>query len=358
MAYARIESYDNNKVVVSIGGLEHSGRDYDCFRLYLETTHMGWRDPTSDSYSNDAHVEFDITKTADGRTTQSGYYTAHVYGVYNGREYEIPISGNAGIRIENKVHKLTYIKLIEFISVEDGYVKVKIQTDGYGDVDLVSVTKGWDLTGRYRDDKYVRIAHDYIEEEHITNGEFYGTVSYNFNATDLSYFPSVPVGTCHLASGGGLYDNNYSIFSKEFLCMSKYNNWTVYRGTYATTLTRDNNGFNANVVNLDTVKQDWNRLVNMSFYLEATTYGDIKYSQYASYIPQSGDIITADMYNSLLSAVQRCCNRVGMSSSALPSSVSANQIISKYFISDIGVVVDRCLMAQRNNVNENVLRNQ
>lgn len=354
MAYISSTSIKSrNELVVNMKGLSYEGERQMHFVLIWNDRDISFAD--SYNTSGDANVIFNISSVPSGNQS----FTVKRIMEQTGNRFVVgTFSIDVGGGSQPSVHKLTYIKLIEFISVEDGYVKVKIQTDGYGDVDLVSVTKDWDLTGRYRNNKYVYIAHDYIEEEHITNGEFYGTVSYNFNATDLSYFPSVPAGTCHLASGGGLYDNNYSIFSKEFLCMSKYNSWTVYRRTYATTLTRDNNGFNANVVNLDTVKQDWNRLVNMSFYLEATTYGDIKYSQYASYIPQSGDIITADMYNSLLSAVQRCCNRVGMSSSDLPSFVSANQIISKYFISDIGVVVDRCLMAQRNNVNENVIRNQ
>lgn len=367
MSYARIESYNDSKVVVSIGGLENPGRNYDCFRLYLDTTHMGWRDPTSDSYSNDAYVEFDITQTSDGRTTQAGYYTAHVYGVYNGREYEIPISGNAGIRIENgggsnpptpQPKEMTYIKLKRFISVEEDYVKIEIETNGYGDVYLVSVSKGWNLYDGSMGSSQ-QVGRDYISVNDLdSSGYFYGTVSYYPQTTDMSYFPSIPIGTCFLASSSGLTGVDYSARSIEFLCMSKYGNWSVYDGTYRTTLHRYNSGFSANVLSLSTVKDDWTRLVNMSFYLEATTYGTIEYAQYANYIPRSGDIITASMYNGLLDAVTRCCNRVGMSTDRLPRYANSNEIISKYFIYDIGQTVDNCLMIQRMNVNDDVLRRQ
>ncbi|NMW84675.1 hypothetical protein HKO22_02815 [Peptoniphilus sp. AGMB00490] len=363
MAYATIDDYNDSMVVVTIGGLQYPARDYDCFRLYLESTHMGWRDPTSGSYSNEAHVQFDITQTADGRTTQSGYYKAFIYGVYNHQEYPIPIRGSSEIIIKNgggdkpPAHRLTRIELVSFESVEDNYVKVKIETDGYGDVDLVSVTKAWDL---YRADgtktsRYVVQGHDYIREDQLTDGTFYGTVSYSLSRTDLSYFPSVPIGTCHLASGGGLHGDNYNVFSKPFLCMSEYNNWTIYKGVYNTVLTRDDNGFNANVTQLSSVSEDWRRLVNMSFYLESTVYGTIEYTQYSDYIPRSEDIITANMYNSLLDSVARCCRRVGLGTDNLPYTVRKDEIISKYFIYDIGKVVDKCLYVQREKVNERVL---
>lgn len=363
MSYARIESYTDSAVTVTIGGLENPARTYDCFRLYLSGTHMGWRDPTSSSSTNTAYVEFDITQTADGRTTQSGYYEAKVYGVYNGREYPIPMVGGTGIRIENgggssptpRAHELTYMKILRFEEAEDGYVRIEIETNGYGDVDLVSVTKGWDLTGRYRSEDYVYIAGDYIREDQLTDGHFQGYVTYRFSETDLSRFPSVPVGTCHLASGGGLHGTGYRHFSKAFICMSKYNNWTTYNGTYSTNLKYSGGRMYAGVDYLSTVREDWMRLVNMSFYLDATAYGTIRYSQYSDYIPQYGDVITASMYNSLVRSVIQCCNKLNFNYYDMPSYVSSGDIIPSDFISKLGRVVDNCLANQRYNVNQSAI---
>ena len=364
MAYATIDSYTDSTVFVTIGGLEYPARNYDCFRLYLNSTHMGWKDPTSGSSAHGDSFEFDITQSVDGRITQAGYHIVHVYGVYRGREYPIPIRGNDGIRIKNGggdkplVHPLTYIKLIDIISAEDGYVKVQIQTDGYGDVDLISVTKGWDLMGRYKNKKYEYIKGDNIRPDQVSDGKFYGTATYEFNKTDLSYFPSVPVGTCYIASGNsGITYSEYSIYSKPFLCMSTYDQWISYDRTYATTLKFSGGQMFAGVDYLSSVKRDWTRLVNMSFYLEATTYGDIKYSTYSGYIPQYGDIITADMYNALLSSVYNCCERVGVYTGYLPSRVSSNQIISKNFIQDIGKTIDECLVKQKRTANEIAVSN-
>ena len=368
MSYAIIESYDNSKATVRIGGLEHPARNYDCFRLYLDGTKMGWRDPTSSSSSGEAYLDFDLTQTYDGRTTANGSYSAKIYAVWNGTEYNVPISNSSWIKIdkgggsiivpdEPEARPLTRIDIERFHYVEDGYVKVEIETNGYGDVDLVSVTKGWDLysDNNYRP-RYVHIASDYIRKDQVSNGTFHGTVEYDFDATDLSHFPSVPVGTCHLASGGGISGATYEHFSKAFLCMSKYNNWSVYDSTYATTLKYSGGRTYAGVDYLSTVRDDWMRLVNMAFYLEATAYGTIKYAQYSNYIPKRGDVITAGMYNALIDSVNRCCRYVDFSYYDMPSYVSSGQIIPSNFIHKLGRAIDACLLHQRMRVNERVLR--
>ena len=363
MSYATIDNYNNSTATVSIYDLQYPANSYDCFMMYFGNTLMGWRDPTSSSPSREAHVQFDISHTRDGRETAAGWHEVTIFGRYNERDYAIGIRGNSSIHIqpeappEDPVRPLTWIKILRFISVEDYDVKIEILTNGYGDVDLVSVTKTWDLYKGYgKTGQYEFIGHDYIREDQVSNGTFQGTVHYQFDQTDLSIFPSVPVGTCHLASGNSLHSNNYDVFSPAFLCMSEYGNWTRYTGTYYTTLQTVNNGFRANVASLSTVKEDWNRLVNMSFYLTATVYGDIAYSTYSSYIPKKGDIITAGMYNALLASVRSCCRELGVNMS-LPSHVSSNDIISKDFIYDIGKVVDKCLFIQRDRTNERVRSN-
>lgn len=342
-----------NELVVQMDGLSYNNENKMHFVLIWDYKDISFAD--SYNTSGDANVIFNISSVPSGNQ----YFIVKRIMEQSGRryvvgEFNIEVSGGS----QPSVHPLTYIKLIDIISAEDGYVKVQIQTDGYGDVDLISVTKGWDLMGRYKNKKYEYIKGDNIRPDQVSDGKFYGTATYEFNKTDLSYFPSVPVGTCYIASGNsGITYSEYSIYSKPFLCMSTYDQWISYDRTYATTLKFSGGQMFAGVDYLSSVKRDWTRLVNMSFYLEATTYGDIKYSTYSGYIPQYGDIITADMYNALLSSVYNCCERVGVYTGYLPSRVSSNQIISKNFIQDIGKTIDECLVKQKRTANEIAVSN-
>ena len=208
--------------------------------------------------------------------------------------------------------------------------------------------------GRKREEGF-KVGRYYVPESSVRNGKFTGTVGFYPTPTDLSQFPSVPIGSCHLAHDRR-YDGSYAHYSKPFLCLSRYDNWKTYDGRYNTTMSIANNAYGnrvitANASELSSVYNDWIRLINMSFYLESTTYGTIAYTQYSHYIPQRGDIVTASMYNSLLEAVGRCASRVGIGYPRLPSDVSSGQIISRNFIHDIGMVIDACLQKQKEETN-------
>lgn len=361
MAYGVVTYNSSDRTVtVNYRDLGHSGKSYAQFSITIggQTFYSG--DYPSWNTSNEANLIYKIDSIPDGwYNVELHAKTNKWYPIYDVRFSD----GNNQLHVYGggyhpQAHPLTYIKLIDIISAEDGYVKVQIQTDGYGDVDLISVTKGWDLMGRYKNKKYEYIKGDNIRPDQVSDGKFYGTATYEFNKTDLSYFPSVPVGTCYIASGNsGITYSEYSIYSKPFLCMSEYGQWVSYDRTYATTLKFSGGQMFAGVDYLSSVKRDWTRLVNMSFYLEATTYGDIKYSTYSEYIPRYGDVITADMYNALLSSVYNCCERVGVYTTYLPSRVSSNQIISKNFIRDIGLTIDECLVKQKRITNERAVSN-
>ena len=356
MSYAIIESYTNTTATVRIKGLEHPARKYDEFKIYLESTPMGRQNPVSYSPTDEAYVTFDLSQTADGRITANGVYYAHIYAVWKGVEYEVPISGSSRIEIDKgggypptpRNHPLTRVDILEFTTMEDDHVEIKVRTDGYGEVDLVSVTKAWNLYTGEKNSRYVHLFTSVIHEEQLDDGEFRGWLEFYPEATDMSVFPAVPIGTCHLR-----YNGHYS---KEFICMSPYNNWSVYNGTYSTTLKYDNGRMYAGVDYLSTVREDWMRLVNMAFYLEATAYGTIKYAQYSNYIPRYGDVITAGMYNSLIESVDRCCRYLDFRYYDMPSYVSSGQIIPNNFIHKLGRAVDACLIHQRLRVNERVLR--
>ena len=351
MSYAILESYTNTTATVRIGGLEHPARLYDGFVIYLDVTRMGRQNPVSYSPTHEAYVTFDLSQTADGRPTANGVYHAHVYAIWNGTEYEVPFSSSSRIEIDKgggyepqpRNHPLTRVDILEFTTMEDDHVEIKVRTDGYGEVDLVSVTKAWNLYTGEKNSRYVHLFTSVIHEEQLDDGEFRGWLEFYPEKTDMSVFPAVPTGTCHLRYNG--------TYSRAFICMSQYAKWAYYGGIYSTTLKYNNGQLFAGVDYLSTVKQDWTRLVNMSFYLEATTWGDIKYAEYNRYIPQYGDVITANMYNGLLNDVARCCRRVGYPTDRLPSYVEKGQIIPKDFIYDIGNVVDGCLLMQRTIVN-------
>lgn len=368
MAYG-IVTYDSQyrNVTVHYKGLGHAGKSYRQFSITIGGHTFYSHENPSWNESNEANLIYNVASIPDGwyevelaARTNQWYPIDDVRTSDGGNQIHIYSDGGGSIITpdEPEIREMTYIKLRGFNSVEEDYVNVEIETNGYGDVYLISISKGWDLYDGSRRQS-VRVGEDFISKSQLSSdGHYYGTVSFRLDRTDMSQFPSIPIGTCYLASDISLSGAYYNVKSSEFLCLSKYLDWSVYRGTYETTLQSYHSGYSANVLSLSSVKEDWNRLVNMSFYLEATTYGTIEYAQYANYIPRSGDIITADMYNGLLNAVRRCCNRVGMSTRGLPDYVSPNQIISNHFIYDIGVIIDDCLYFQRNDTNDRVLRNQ
>lgn len=359
MATARCTGYYDGRVAIEIRDLQYPASRYLRFTLYIDSVYCG-TDSSGNSY-NSCDLSYDVSHINDGwynfrigATFVTGAGTEGTSYISGSNQIHIDRGGGSGGDPTPNIHELTYIKILRFLSVEDGSVKVEIETDGYGTVDLVSVTKGWNLTDGSRNQSYVYVASDYIEKYHLSNGKFQGTVSYTFDRTDLSSFPSVPVGTCHLAGGGGL--NDYGTFSKAFICMSQYGNWTTYDGTYSTTLKYDNGKMYAGVDYLSTVRSDWIRLVNMSFYLDATAYGTIKYSQYSNYIPRYGDIITAWMYNALVDSVRDCCQHLNFNYYDMPTYVSSGDIIPRDFISKLGRVVDNALITQRMRTNDAVIR--
>lgn len=356
-----VETYvrSRNELVVRMDGLAYHNENKMHFVLIWNYSDISFAD--SYNTSGEANLIFNISSVPEGnqyfmvKRIMEGTGNRFIVGDFT--QY---IGG--GWYPDNPptptYHEMTYIKLKQFNYVEEDYVEIEIETNGYGDVYLVSVSKGWNLYDGSMGSSQ-QIGSDYISQSRLNSqGYFYGTVAFRPQTTDMSYFPSIPIGTCFLASNPSITGTYYNVHSTEFLCLSQYGRWVSYEGVYQTTLQQYNYGFSANVLSLSTVKDDWTRLVNMSFYLEATTWGDIKYAEYANYIPRSGDIITASMYNGLLDAVRRCCGRVGVATGGLPNYVSENQIISKDFIQDVGRVVDRCLVQQRHDVNEEVLRRQ
>lgn len=358
MAYAVIRNSDNYSVTVDIYNLQYPALRYDSFMLFLNSVQMGDVKNTSlDSYS--VSFTFDISRAANGHAPVDGSYYVHIKAVFDGSAYEIGINGNNVISINrggsgSQSNPITQIKILAIDSAEDGHARLLVKVNGYGDIYLISMTKAWNLFNGTMGDYSKQLDRRTISPNQLQGGYFEGYLDFYFDATDLSFFPSTPAGTCYLAAGygyGGRHFREYDYLSKAFFCMSPYRNWSIYNGSYSTTLSTYNNAFVTNARELSSVYNDWIRLINMSFYLESTTYGTIKYTQYSSYIPQQGHIITAGMYNALLESVARCVERIGITANRLPTHVFSGEIISRNFIYDIGVVVDDCLQKQRDETN-------
>lgn len=357
MAYATLDWNDNDTARIGVHGLQYSARRYS-FRLFLYTTQVdGWK--SSDSWGTDTQIEFNIKYTTDGRETANGTYYLKLEAKFDGNGEIYPINfspSDVQLRINRQSAKpMTQILIRNISRAEENAVVMDIETNGYGKIDLISVSKGWDLERGGKKEEGHIVRSYYINEGSVKNGKFQGRVEFYPTPTDLSQFPSVPIGSCHLAHDRR-FDGSYAHYSEGFLCLSRYDNWKTYDGRYSTTMSIANNAYGNRVITakaseLSSVYNDWIRLINMSFYLESTTYKTINYTRYSSYIPRVGDIVTASMYNSLLEAVSRCASRVGVEYPRLPSNVGSGQIISRNFIHDIGMVIDACLQKQKDETN-------
>lgn len=357
----------NNKtqLAVSMDGLSYQGERKMHFVLICNYRDVSFAD--SDNTSGEANVIFDVSSVPDGnqyfmvKRIMEGTGNRFLVGdftKYVGGGGSIIVPDDPPNPPPERNHELSYIHINRFNEDEDGYLEVQVTTDGYGEIDLVSVTKAYDLyaSDGTKTDKHVKLASSRIYESELRNGMYEGTLIFRFEKTDLSYFPSVPAGTCHLASGSrGWLQSSYDVYSKEFMCLSEYRRWQKYEGTYYAELTHASNGYNVSATRLSTVSEDWKRVVNMAFYLEATAYGNIKYSTYRAYIPSGGEILTANMYNSLINAVRQSCERVGSSTYELPNYVESGDIISKYFLYSIGRTIDKGLIKQKQNANRRAI---
>lgn len=353
-----------NELVVRMDGLGYYNEKKMHFVLIWKNRDVSFTD--SDNTSGEANVIFNISSVSEGNQ----YFMVKRIMEGSGSRFTVGdftkyIGGGSIIVPDDppnpppeRNHEMSYIHINRFNEDEDGYLEVQVTTDGYGEVDLVSVTKAYDLyrSDGTKTDKHIKLASSRIYESELRNGMYEGTLIFRFEKTDLSYFPSVPAGTCHLASGArGWLQSSYDVYSKEFMCLSEYRRWQKYEGMYYAELTNATNGYNVSATRLSTVSEDWKRVVNMAFYLEATVHGNIKYSTYRAYIPSGGEILTANMYNSLIDAVRESCQRVGSSTYELPSYVSSGDIIPSHFLYVVGRTIDRGLIKQKNDANRRAI---
>ncbi|MBU5669664.1 hypothetical protein KQI68_07395 [Peptoniphilus sp. MSJ-1] len=369
MAWARINSYNNNQADVTIGGLEYSARQYDGFCLYLDGVKMGWRDPVSYSTTGTANVVFDLSQKRNGGSTQAGYYTASIYAIWRGVEYNVPISGNSGIRITSgggwnpepsrpTVRQMTKIKISKITDASDNYFNVSYKCNGTGLIKFVSVTR------RQTGNKDILEEH-YVSESAV-NDDGWAYLNTTFSAGDngvysanLENFGELPLGTVQII-GEHNYNVGFAPSSNPFLCISQH--WfSSYNRTYEATITYpysqgryDYSSPRIAVASFRGLTAEWNKLVNLAYYLEATTKDSLNRSKYSNYIPRSGDFVTADMYNSLLDSIESCARSIGIYD-RMPRRVSSGDIIPSNFISKLGDIINKCTEDQKMVKNSNAI---
>ena len=152
---------------------------------------------------------------------------------------------------------------------------------------------------------------------------------------------SFPLGTLEL------YAHSDNCWKKIYFYSMSELDFKVYDGTYRTELSPSYNaaglyGFNVAVTKLSTVYDDWMTLVNLFCYLRSAVKGRLDFSLFSSYIPKSGEVIQAWMYNALRETAIDCANEVGIYTN-FRDRVNSGEIIPKDFIQTLGEVANACI---------------
>lgn len=241
----------------------------------------------------------------------------------------------------------------------DRSVTIRITVNGYGEVNIKSRT--------FEQEGY-RYALDYIEIDSddgylLANGKRTFELSYRLNGWledrfAMSGDTGLPLGTIQInfiADG----------FRKEeyILCLNTYI-FSIYDryGGYPTSLESSPLGYSMVVTPIDTIYTEWKLLINIFYYLSSATEGALKMGRRADYIPQRGDVITADMYNGLLDIANSCWNglknRYGWDAYNLdiviPNRVYSGQIIPKDFIRSLGEAANTMSMFMQKVTNRGI----
>ena len=351
-----------NELVVQMDGLSYEGENGMDFVLI-----WNYRDiSTAHSYNSggEANVIFDVSSVPEG----SQYFEVKRIMSSTGNRYLVGSGftkyiGSGSIidpddPPQPTAHQMTQIKITNISYAETNAFRISWKCNGYGRVRFESAT-------RAQDGSYSLLHEVYVGERDLDSSGWYytsDTISTGGSVyrADLSVFGQLPLGSVQLI---GEYNNNvgYTPESKPFLCINTYN-FTSYTGTYYATIQYSplySGGYNYQdpriaVTSFGSLTDEWTTLVNLFYYLEATTYGRLRYSTYSSYIPARGDIITASMYNALMDSAESCARQCGVWTS-FPAKVSSGQIIPNNFISRLGDIANACIEKQKNKSNSRAI---
>lgn len=366
MATARFTHYSDNWVAIDVSGLEYPARNYVQFRLYIDSVSCG-TDSSGNSY-NSCGLSFNVSHINDGWyqfRLEADFYNSKgnlATGYISGsNQIHIDRGGSSGGDPDPPTptaHQMTQIKITDIDFASSNGFRISWKCNGYGEVRFQSNTRKQENSNYILHEVTVR------EYDLDNSGWYYSTDTIYTGGSvyraDLTIFGHLPLGTVQLI---GEWNSNvgYAPSSRPFLCLSQYS-YTNYTGRYPATVQYSSlygGGYDWSdprvaVASFGSLKDEWTTLVNVFYYLEATTRHSLEYGKYSNYIPASGDIITAYMYNSLMESAESCANAVGVWTS-FPSRVESGQVIPSNFISRLGDIANACLEKQKSSSNSRAI---
>lgn len=260
-----------------------------------------------------------------------------------------------------RAHPMTVCRIDKIEIATDTSVTVKVTVNGYGKVVMNSVTLKQAGFGSDLAEMIIK-ENDYDLQ---TNGYKTFEMSYRLEGYYKDVFSmygerGLPLGTVELLfTAPGFWR------SLLLLSIGQYF-YRTYNGTYSTTIKPRTAGYSVAadslaVTPLSSVKLDWQLLINVFYYLSSTTQGALKMGSRADYIPRSGDVLTADMYNGLIDIARSCLNQIKYKyadgywlNPDLPNKVYSGQIIPKDFISVLGNAANEMVGFVQKQTNKNV----
>lgn len=359
---------NGTNLTVEMDQLEYSGSRGMRFKLY-RILYDGSKTlvSTADSSNNggEANVTFDVSSVPPGNTE----FVIMRYMFESGREFIVGYSFHEYIREKvtpqpepdptPRARPMSGYVIDEIVTATDRSVTVRITVNGYGEVNIMSRTFEQEGYGYALD--YIEIDPDdyYLR----TSGRKTFELSYRLNGWledrfSMSGDTGLPLGTIKITFiADGFYREKY------ILCLNTYF-FTIYDryGGYPTSLAYSPLGYSMVVTPLDTIYTEWKLLINIFYYLSSATEGALKMGRRADYIPQRGDVITADMYNGLLDIANSCWNglkkRYGWDAYNLkitiPNRVYSGQIIPKDFIQTLGHAANEMSMFMQKVTNRGI----
>lgn len=363
MARARIwqTELDGTSLTVRMDGLEYSGNRGMRFRLYVVGNPYYISEADSSNNGGEANVIFNVSSVSPGWTE----FIVKRYMLESGREFQVGDSFYKNIGGGNtpqpypkpQTQPMTKCRIDSIEIATDTAVTVKVTVDGYGDVFMRSVTL--DQVGFDRDLANVKIYendYDLQEKGYKTFEMSYRLEGYFRQVFSMYGERGLPLGTVEVRFTDSRFEQ-----SIPFLCVGEYF-YRLYNGTFETSIKPITAGYSVAVTSLSTVKDDWQLLINTFYYLSSTTEGALKMGSRADYIPRSGDVLTADMYNGLIDIASSCLDQIKYKYAAggdlnpdLPNKVHSGQIIPKDFINVLGNAANKMVAFVKKESNSRVI---
>lgn len=339
--YTANPSNNNPESITSnVYGLQMNANEYQGFRVYLNDT------PVDTFYIYESARYFVKTIDLANYRIDEGWHVFKVKAITRGGEF--PIGNDSGIQFycsgtSSRVKPFSYINIDSFDVISNDHVEVTYTVNGYGTVELSSITR--DNVDRMKGRLYGRnVLKTHVIEKNDYDLQTKGFTSYRLTASinlDLTELGEFPLGTIWVRAFNENCDK-----SVEFYSMNEVD-FSVYDDRYKTQLIPSYNatglyGFDVAVVDLSTVYKDWMTLVNLVCYVRSAVKGEIDLSYFSRYIPGKGEVIQAWMYNALLDSVAECASDVGVWTNVRPH-VSSGDVIPSDFIQTLGSIVNACI---------------